>query len=1114
MRDMPYGYDLKVYNGSVDVTGQTVVPGTQLRVDLSMRNPNISSQSVRGRVVIDREKASGYDFDQTGASYRTIGGGNGTLVESFNWTPSVTGDYYAVGGVQTSGVGYTDGWAWGTWKLVTIQQNGQPDWTIMVFLNGDNDLEGSAIRDLNEMEQAGSTENVKIIVQFDRSEGWWDNGQFYDDTSNGNWQSAKRYLVTQDTDLDSINSTEIQDLGEVDMGDPDCLRDFATWGIANYPANHYALIIWDHGSGWKLAKRFLTPIKAISSDWESGNRISMDELRTALADIVTTSSTNIDIIGLDACLMAMLEVDYQIMDYGSIRVGSEETEPGDGWEYNTTLTALINNSSMTPFELASQIVDDYAARYGTLGDETQSAIDITQLSPVISRLNSFASSLIINLDTYRNEIIQCRNRSQEYDDPTYIDLFDFVNEINNTIPTIQEEAQLLLGVLDNCRVREYHGQGRPGSHGMSIYFPTSSAMYLSRYETDIRLPGDTQWDEFLNAYYAGSGPNQVATPSYTPPPGSYSMPQVVEIFCNTTGSTIYYTIDETDPDESGQVYSDGTPISVTATTTIRARAYKSGWTESEIAEGVYVIGGPPDWSVNVPDYQYSMNLIGVILFDGDESTDTNDKIGAFVDGECRGVASPSQFPPSGRYTFGMTIYSNVSTCETVSFKAWDASENQVYGDDYGLVLETYHFDADKIIGSDWEPEELHAVGVIPYSKAVVAGWNWFSVNVQASDMSLNATLASLDENGAFIKNQVAFSTYYPGYGWYSSNGLDSLDSRTMYMMKMNSPDTISYMGTPYDGQTPINLAEGWNWIGYPCQEPNSLGNALSSIEGIGVFIKNQVAFSTYYAQGGYGWYSSNGLDNLEPKDGYMLKTNATGTLIYPVPGGSGLAKGVISKSVTSNTPNWSVNPYAFEHSMAVTGVVIVDGVESNDGSDVVGAFVGDECRGVSSLSRFPLTGRYIFELLVYGEEGEEIHFRLYDADTDAIKTLEPAIPFSVDGIVGNGLEPYRLSTSSTSGVASAELPEEYALGQNYPNPFNPETVIQYQLPKQGHVTLIIYNMMGQEVKRLVESEKMAGYHEAVWDGTTDAGVHVESGIYLVLMRAGSFSQTRKLLFVQ
>ena len=95
-----------------------------------------------------------------------------------------------------------------------------------------------------------------------------------------------------------------------------------------------------------------------------------------------------------------------------------------------------------------------------------------------------------------------------------------------------------------------------------------------------------------------------------------------------------------------------------------------------------------------------------------------------------------------------------------------------------------------------------------------------------------------------------------------------------------------------------------------------------------------------------------------------------------------------------------------------------------------------------------------------------------------------------------------------------QVPTEFRLSQNYPNPFNPETTIEYQLPKDGMVTLIIYNMVGQEVRRLVDEEKRAGYYKVVWDGRSDSGIHVGTGIYLIQIRAGSFSQTRKLLLVQ
>ena len=93
------------------------------------------------------------------------------------------------------------------------------------------------------------------------------------------------------------------------------------------------------------------------------------------------------------------------------------------------------------------------------------------------------------------------------------------------------------------------------------------------------------------------------------------------------------------------------------------------------------------------------------------------------------------------------------------------------------------------------------------------------------------------------------------------------------------------------------------------------------------------------------------------------------------------------------------------------------------------------------------------------------------------------------------------------------VPTEYGLSQNYPNPFNPETTIEYQLPEDGRITLIIYNMMGQEVRQLVDEEKRAGYYKVVWDGRSDSGSYVGSGVYLGRMSAGDKIFTMKILLV-
>ena len=100
------------------------------------------------------------------------------------------------------------------------------------------------------------------------------------------------------------------------------------------------------------------------------------------------------------------------------------------------------------------------------------------------------------------------------------------------------------------------------------------------------------------------------------------------------------------------------------------------------------------------------------------------------------------------------------------------------------------------------------------------------------------------------------------------------------------------------------------------------------------------------------------------------------------------------------------------------------------------------------------------------------------------------------------------------GITSDQLPREFALSANYPNPFNPSTTIAYQLPQSVPVTLTVYNLLGQRVRRLVQGVLAPGYYRAVWNGRNDAGVAVGSGIYIYRFEAGDYRQVRKMILLK
>jgi flagellar hook assembly protein FlgD len=95
-----------------------------------------------------------------------------------------------------------------------------------------------------------------------------------------------------------------------------------------------------------------------------------------------------------------------------------------------------------------------------------------------------------------------------------------------------------------------------------------------------------------------------------------------------------------------------------------------------------------------------------------------------------------------------------------------------------------------------------------------------------------------------------------------------------------------------------------------------------------------------------------------------------------------------------------------------------------------------------------------------------------------------------------------------------EIPTSFAIQNNYPNPFNPTTTVKYQIPENTHVRLVVYNMLGQRVRTIVDQPREAGYYSVQWDGKNDYGVSITSGIYVYRIQAGSFVAARKMNLIK
>jgi hypothetical protein len=385
------------------------------------------------------------------------------------------------------------GTMWADDVYVTSPDGGQAKWTYIAYLNGDCNLEEDEIYHLNLMEKIGSTSNVKIVAQLDRILGG--------DSSNGDWTTARRYYVTYDNDMNTINSMLIQDLDEKNMGDPQTLVDFVVWATTNYPADNYCLVLSDHGGGWYgICYDDSSPIP--------GDCLNAIELKSALQSIKNQIGRNINVVAFDACLMGMVEVGYQVKDCVNIVVGSEELSWSRVFPYEETLSALKNNPSMTESELASKCVDEYESNclWGGAWDGTYSAYYTSGIDGYISNdLDNFASRLKSIVGTYRSQITDARAATERFDegDPVheFYDLYDFANEAKSRIsdPTLQMYATNLMDsiVSSNSQINEWHGSGHPDAHGLSIYWPATS---ISSGYNNLDLSINKNWDDFLRSY--------------------------------------------------------------------------------------------------------------------------------------------------------------------------------------------------------------------------------------------------------------------------------------------------------------------------------------------------------------------------------------------------------------------------------------------------------------------------------------------------------------------------------------------------------------------------------------------------------------------------------------
>jgi hypothetical protein len=397
----------------------------------------------------------------------------------------------------------------------------------------DNGMNDQSYVDLAEMTQAGSTPEVNIIVEVDRA-GF--------DTL----PAPIRYKVKPGA-LEFLG-----ELPELDMADPASLIDFVRFGKDVYPATNYLLVLWDHGNGWpdsvaenqksELRSKnpdflihnsyFLLPSGprslAILYDASSGNSMGVagGKLREAMNGVKSVLGKKVAILALDACLMQMLEVAYEVKDAADIMVSTPDLMPFNGFPYDTFFRALIARPGISPREYAKMLPDIFIQSYsgGAQGQEpaTLSSLDLTKLENAGKSLDAALKSVACQAGS--DQMQQARRNVQtyacEYFPPNRfndnVDLIGLLQLARELAP--KEIDRAVLSFQSAVLASANNDTALDGAQGIAVWFPDhylALKVQHSKYR-ELQFSQKTTWLHFLNCYFGADDvkplPPQLRTP--------------------------------------------------------------------------------------------------------------------------------------------------------------------------------------------------------------------------------------------------------------------------------------------------------------------------------------------------------------------------------------------------------------------------------------------------------------------------------------------------------------------------------------------------------------------------------------------------------------------------
>ena len=353
----------------------------------------------------------------------------------------------------------------------------QAAYTLMLYICGstlecdeDERVVGAASDDIAEiLSVANQPSNVNILIETGGAKGW--------ENSSINENYIQRFYV-KNKKLNFVENagSYTSTTNKANMGESATLESFLTWGINNYPADKYALVLWNHGGA----------VGGVCSDeynikeYGLGDTLITSEVATALKNTFTnTSASKLEWIGYDACIMNYLDNASVMADYANYLVGSQELENDDGWDYTGWVPTLYSSPTGTTTTLLNKICKSFVDQYGTKqNDQCLSVLDLSKMSTFTTEFNKYTKNFTTS--SHFNSIVSAFSTSLQFGQEIYglADFSSFIAQMEKKFSSISTTA--LKAAFDDIVEYTYCGNAYLSSNkpcGSNVFVAYSDDYY-------------------------------------------------------------------------------------------------------------------------------------------------------------------------------------------------------------------------------------------------------------------------------------------------------------------------------------------------------------------------------------------------------------------------------------------------------------------------------------------------------------------------------------------------------------------------------------------------------------------------------------------------------------